>query len=161
MSNYPTLNVELCVLGARRWAIACGEPNMESSIDTPVHSPRMIISVNAESKVSFKFEAMFVTIADGALPADHKKFHELAQSLCPESEYFLCEGIPYEMATLMGYQTKSLRKWDFPFKRLDHNNCDMWLCSASKKSTTRWCKHCTNLMYYITGKGKKRQSITT
>jgi len=107
---------------------------MESIIDTPVHSPRMIISVNAESKVCFKFEAMFVTIADGTLPADHKKFPDLAQSLCPESEYFLCEGIPYEMATLMGYQTKSLRQWDFPFKRLETTIIVICGCTLHQRS---------------------------
>ena len=84
----------------------------------------------------FKLEAMFVTIAVGALPADRTRFHELVQSLCPKSGYFMCKGIPYEMATTMGYQTRSLCKWDFPYKRLDHKECEMWLHSISKKSTT-------------------------
>ena len=133
---------------------------MESSIDLPVYSSRMIITVSAEDTVSFKFEAMFVIIANGVLPADRDRFHELVRSLCPESGYFLCEGIPYEMATLMDFQTKSMRKWDFPFQRLDHKNCDMWMCSTSLTSTTRRCKCCSNLMYYIKREGKKQQAVT-
>ncbi|XP_065918300.1 uncharacterized protein [Dysidea avara] len=159
-STFPALIVESCVLGGRRWAIVRGKPSMESSIDLPVYSSRMIITVSAEDTVSFKFEAMFVIIANGVLPADRDRFHELVRSLCPESGYFLCEGIPYEMATLMDFQTKSMRKWDFPFQRLDHKNCDMWMCSTSLTSTTRRCKCCSNLMYYIKREGKKQQAVT-
>lgn len=130
---------------------------MALSIDSPIYTPRMVISVNAENVVCFKFEALFITIAKGVLPADQNQFYKYIQSLCPDSKYFICEGIPYEMVTLMDYQTKNMRKWDFPFQRLDHNNCEMWVQSGS---VNRRCYCCSNLMYYINRGAKKQQSVT-
>ena len=125
----------------------------------------MIICSESKTTVTFKFEVLFVAIVTEVLPDDQNRFDELISSMCPDSRYFMCQGIPHNMSTMMAFQTNSLRSWDLPFQRLDHKDCIMWLkstsSSASAKTPPQRCKGCTNLMYYIRREGKKRESVTS
>ena len=115
--------------------------------------------------VTFKFEVLFVAIVTGVLQDDQSCFYELISSICPDSRYFMCQGIPHNMSIIMAFQTKSVCSWDQPFQRLHHKDCIMWLkstsTSASAKTPPQKCKLCTNLMYYIRREGKKWESVTS
>ena len=152
------LTVGVSILDGRKWATAYGKVEMETSINSPVHKARLIMSSESETSVHFKFEVLLVAILSGVLPNDQNCFNEFVQLLCPGSGYFICQGTPYSMIDSMVFQTKSLRQWEFPLQRLDHKDCVLWLKSISttKQSLMQRCKACTNLMYYIKREGKKR-----
>lgn len=120
----------------------------------------MTLSSENKTTVNFKFEVLFVVIVNAVLPDDQNRFDELVNFMSPESGYYVCQGIPYSMSTMMAFQTKSVHKWDFPFQRLGHKDCIMWLRSTATSSSPQRCKFCANLMYYIRREGKKRQSVT-
>ena len=108
-------------------AIVHWKAEMEMSINSPIHTPRMTLNSENETTVNFKFEVLFVVIASGVLPDDQNHFDELINSMSPESGYFVCQGIPYSMNTIMAFQTKSVRKWDLPFQQLDHKECKIYI----------------------------------
>ena len=137
--------------------------NLKSIIG--VGLPRTIICSESKTTVTFKFEVLFVAIVTGVLPDDQNHFDKLISSMCPDSGYFMCQGIPQNMSTMMTFQTKSLRSWDLPFQQLDHKDYIMWLKSTSSspsaKAPPQRCKFCTNLMYHIRREGKKQESVTS
>ena len=53
---------------------------LEQNIQAPIHSPRMVINVENESLVSFKFEVLYIPLFSGHLPADSTHFHELVKT---------------------------------------------------------------------------------
>ena len=151
--------MKVSIVSGKKWAIVDGKAEIEPSINSPIHSPRMIICNESKTTVTFKFEVLFVAIVTGVLQDDQSCFYELISSICPDSRYFMCQGIPRNMSIMMAFQTKSVCSWDQPFQRLHHKDCIMWLkstsTSASAKTPPQKCKLCTNLMYYIRREGKK------
>ena len=107
---------------------------------------------------------MFLSVNNGVMPSDEQEFYDLVSSMLPDSGYFLCQGLPTGMDSVMGFQTKSLRQWCIQFNRLDHKSCSLWLKGITKpgylQAQSIRCKLCTNLMYYIKREGKKRQTVT-
>ena len=117
--------------GEKTWGIIVGEPMIETNMQTPMHTPRMVINAVDESLVSFKFEVLYTPIVSGYVPADNIRFHQLLKSLLPESGYFMCQGIPVESSSQMTYKSKSARFWGMPFGRVDHKDCPLWLIAVT------------------------------
>ena len=117
----------------------------------------MIVTCENEIDVSFSFEVNFISVQHGQLPGDKECFDKVIASLLPGSCYYLCKGLPSDFSTMMAFDTKKMRKWGFPFHRLDHQDCPMWFFCTSAQER---CECCTKLMYYIRMEGKKRQSLT-
>lgn len=96
----------------------------------------------------------------GQLPEDNMHFHELLQTLLPGSGYFLCQGLPSDLASMMTYDTKSARRWGLPFGRVDHQECPLWVKAVSSSTSSRGqpqrCEKCMNLMYYARREAKRR-----
>ena len=92
-SRYPPLSVEVAVHDGRTWGIIRGGIGIEPNIQTPLHNPRIVICSESNSSVTFKFEAAYVLLVCGRLLEDNEHFHELVQTLLPESGYFLCQGL--------------------------------------------------------------------
>ena len=46
--------------GEKTWGIIVGEPMMETNVQTPMHTPRMVINSVDESLVSIKFEVLYI-----------------------------------------------------------------------------------------------------
>ena len=141
----------MAVHDGRTWGIIRGGIGIEPNTQTPLHNPRIVICLESNSSVTFKFEATYVPLVCGHLPEDNERFHELVQTLLPGSGYFLCQGLPSDVASLMVYDTKSARKWGLPFGRVDHKECPMWLRieSTARSSERERCEKCSKLMYYV------------
>ena len=108
--------MKVSIVSGKKWAIVDDKAEIEPSINSPIHSPRMIICSESKTTVTFKFEVLFVAIVTGVLPDDQSCFYELISSMCPDSGYFMYQGIPHNMSIMMAFQTKSLRSWDQPFQ---------------------------------------------
>ena len=110
----------------------------------------MVINVENESLVSFKFEVLYIPLFSGHLPADSTHFHELVKTLLPESGYFMCQGLSSEVSSQMIFKTKSARFWGIPFVHVDHNDCPLWLVAMSATGLSSVCVHkcdkCPNLI---------------
>ena len=155
----------MAVHDGRTWGIIRGGIGIEPNIQTPVHNPRIVICLESNSSVTFKFEAMYVPLVCGRLPEDDGRFHELVQTFLPGSGYFLCQGLPSDVASLLVNDTKSARKWGLPFGRVDHRECPMWLkvdstARSSQRVKPQRCEKCSKLMYYVKREAKKRSSVT-
>ena len=134
---------------------------IESNSPTPLHNPRAVIYSQSDSLVTFKLEAMFVPQVEGHLPEDNTRFHEVLQTLLPASGYFLCPGLPNDVASLLTFDTKSARRWGLPFGRVDHKDCLLWVkVASSSKGQPLRCEKCTNLMYYVRRAARKRRSMS-
>ena len=161
---FPQLTVEWGVHDCRKFAIIHRGLRMEFSSPTPLHNPRAVIIADSDTLVTFKFEVMFIPQVCGQLPEDNMRFHELLQTLLPGSGYFLCQGLPSDVASLMTYDTKSSRRWGLPFGRVDHQECPLWVKAASSSTSSRGqpqrCEKCINLMYYVRREAKKRRSVS-
>ena len=124
----------------------------------------MVITSENEALISFRFEALYTTLAAGFLPANLDRFHILAKSLLQDSGYFMCQGIPPDVSFMMSFTTKNARIWGLPFGRVDHKDCPMWLMAIPTGTSTstgvQRCDKCTNLMYYIAREAKKQQKVT-
>ena len=72
------LIIQIAIHSGIKWAIIQRDTS-EICIDTPIHTPRMVIRAKDENMVSFKFEAMltFVPLETGFLPTNNDRFHEL------------------------------------------------------------------------------------
>ena len=137
---------------------------MEPNIQTPLHNPRMVICSEGDQSVMFKFEATYISLLSGQLPEDSERFHELVKTLLPGSGYFLCSGLPADVASMLTYETKSARKWGLPFDRVDHKECLMWLNTDSAPGSSRKqpqrCHKCSQLMYYVRRESRKRALLS-
>ena len=161
---YPQLTVELQIHDGRRWGIIHRGIEIEPNIQTPLHNPRTVICSDSDSLVTFNFEAMFFPKVSGSLPKDNGRLHEILQTLLPGSGYFLCQGVPSDVISLMTYKTKSARRWELPFGRVDHQDCPLWVKETSSDTSSQGqpqrCKKCAKLTYYIRREAKKRKSVT-
>ena len=164
VSLYPQLTVEVGVRDCKKWGIIHGGIRIEPNSQTPVHNPRAVISSGGNSLVTFKFEAMLLPQVSGHLPEDNERFLEVLQTLLPGSGYFLCQGLPSEVTSLMTYDTKNARRWGLPFGRIDHQECPLWVKEASSSTSPHGqpqrCEKCANLMYYVRRQEKKRKLMT-
>ncbi len=137
---------------------------MEPNLQTPLYSSRMVITSENETSISFKFEVLFTTIVSGIIPANLNHFHDLVNSLNPDSGYFVCQGVPRDVsALLMNCTTKSACTWGLPFGRVDHKECPLWLMAipvAGSSMGIHRCDSCTQLTDYVVREAKKRKRIT-
>ena len=156
-TKFPQLTMQLVATADKKWALVQGKIDLDSLSQSPFHNPRMIVTCENDGDFSYSFEANFVSIHHGQLPRDKECFNKLIASLLPGSGYSLCKGLPSELSTAMAFDTKKIRKWGFPFHRLDHQDCPMWFCSISALER---CECCSQLMYYVRRQGQKRQSVT-
>ena len=74
-------------------------------MQTPMHTPQMVINAVDDSLVSFKFEVLYTPVASGYVPADNIRFRQLLKSLLPKSGYFMCQVILVESSSQMTYKT--------------------------------------------------------
>ena len=91
----------------------------------------MIINVDNESLVSFKFEVLYIPLFSDCLPSDSTHFHELMKTLLPESGYFMCQGLPSEVSSQMTFKTLSACFWGIPFGRVDQRLSIVVSCGVS------------------------------
>jgi len=163
-SLYPQLTVEVGVHDHKKWGVIQGGLGIEPNSQTPLHKSRAVICSDSDSLVTFQFEVLFIPQVCGRLPDDNEKFHEILQTLLPGSGYFLCQGLPSEVASLMTCNTKSTRRWGLPFNRVDHKECPLWMKAASPSTSSQLqlqrCEKCTKLMYYVRRAEKRKQSVT-
>ena len=161
---YPLLTIIVTFLSGKKWGILQCKVEVEPNLLTPIYNPRMVITTENETSLTFKFEVLYKTLVFGHLPADLDRFHDLVKSLLPDSGYFACEGIPPDVSATMSFNTKSARIWGCPFGRVDHIDCPMWLmaipATGSSSLGIQRCEKCTNLMYYIVREAKKRREVT-
>lgn len=115
IGQYPQLSVEVAVHDHRKWVIIQGGTRIELNSQTPVHNPRLIICCDVYSSVTFKFEVLFLPHVCGHLPEDSDRFYAVLQTIVPRSGYYLCQGLPSEVASLMTYDTKTARRLGLPF----------------------------------------------
>ncbi len=128
----------------------------------PTRNPRVVVrSPHAPGDVTFKFQVNFVTLQSGVVT--EPAFHQLLQMLQPKSGYYLCPGLPKNTAEQLPFNTRSARKWGYPFETVDHKKCSMWFYLGKvPKNLGRppTCEHCSQLYYHMTKKAKEWESIT-
>ena len=150
----------------KKWGIIQGGLGIEPNSLTPLHRSRAVLCSDSDSLVTFKFEVMFVPQVSGRLPEDNERFHGLLQTLLPGSGYFLCQGLPSEVASLTTCNTKTTRRWGLPFNRVDHQECALWLkvtrspWSTSSQVQLQRCEKCTKLIKYVKRAEKRKKLVT-
>ena len=109
---------------------------------------------------SYTFEVHYITLHTG-INRD-SGFHSWLNTMLPGSGYYLCPGIGNE-DYISSSNAMSVRTWGFPFNRVDHKNCQLWLPMApqsNKWTHSRTCKKCTELFCYLRKERRRRGAIT-
>ncbi len=162
--RYPTLTVTSQVNCDGHWASIRAAETMCSPLvsKAPVQNPQMLVHASHldPTRITFKFQAHFIPLFSGLVT--DALFETLLKSLLPESNYRLCPGLPSDLMDDMNFECKSARKWGFPFHRIDHHKCQLWipvkLTPWLKQEPT--CGYCKVLTRYIRERVKKHASLT-
>ena len=128
----------------------------------PVPNPRMVLRFPfGQGTNTYTFEVNFTAICTGAIGGSD--FHAWLQTMLPGSGYYLCPGIRNEVVSYTNSSAKSIRKWGFPFNRVDHRHCQLWLPMpefSKKWSHSPTCEKCTALFSYLRKETKRKAVIT-
>jgi hypothetical protein len=111
----------------------------------PSFNPRLVLQAHSDGSVEFIFEVNSVVAKSGKYPEDHDLLHELIVSLDPSSCYCICNGLSDKVRHRVkdvSLQMRGLRHWGFPFQRVDHQECDLWVKS---NETSSICSKCLKL----------------
>lgn len=136
---------------------------------TPVLNPRMVVKAptafsSPSSTVTYIFEAHFAPVASGFITCEEHRtrFFELLDSMSPDSQYHLCPGLPSNIISELQIAAKNVRKWRFPFDRVDHVNCLMWFKEEDPSMTGRrslpLCPFCLELSHYLSRRIRQKNS---
>lgn len=109
----------------------------------PQFCPRLVLHAQSDGTVEFVLDVQSVVAHRGTLPKDRTLMHDLIASLDPNSGFYVCGGLSERMQKRIGeygLQMRGLRRWGFPFQRVDHQECDLWIkgeqsvvCAKCKK----------------------------
>ena len=163
----PSLCVkECCEDDTKCFAIIDRGLSLNSLLSTPISNPRMILTMALDPKrdtveTTYTFEAHFEPIKSGKV--GDGQFNELIESLHPSSTYYLCEGIPQDVACNVTFDAKNLRKWGFPLHRTDHTQCLMWFHLEKVPLNLKYgvrCTFCSKLYHYLICENSRRQKVT-
>ena len=108
----------------------------------PSFSPRLVLQAHSDGNVDFIFEVNSVVAKSGKFPEDQDLLHELVVSLDPSSCYCICSGLSEKVqhkVKEVNLQMRGLRHWGFPFHRVDHQECDLWVKSSESSSICGKC----------------------
>ena len=109
----------------------------------------------------YTFEVNFTALHTG--PIGGSDFHAWLHTMLPGSGYYLCPGIGNTAVCSDSSSAKSVCKWGFPFDRVDHKNCKLWLpmpALSKKWSHTPTCEKCTELFSYLRRESRRKAAIT-
>ena len=157
---YPQLSISLHTDAEAQWATITGTISTIVPLPgRPVANPRMLIRFPfCQTNNKYTFEVNFIDLHCGEI--GDAGFHQWLKTLLPNSGYYLCPGV---MNTDTGSNVKSLRRWGFPFNRVDHKNCELWI--PMPKVSGKWrhlptCTNCVKLASYLNFEERRKASIT-
>ena len=128
----------------------------------PVPNPRMVLRFPfGQGNNTYTFEVNFTALHTG--PFGGSEFHALLKTMLPGSGYCLCPGIGNAAECSASSSAKSIRMWGFPFNRVDHKKCQLWLpmpALSKKWSHSPTCEKCTALFCYLRKETRRKAAIT-
>ena len=110
----------------------------------PQFCPHLVLHAQSNDTVDFVMDVQSVVAHRGTLPKDRSLMHELIASMDPSSGYCVCGGLSERMQKRIGeygLQMRGLRRWGFPFQRVDHEECELWI----KSEPSVVCAKCEKL----------------
>lgn len=110
----------------------------------PQFCPRLVLHAHSDGTVDFVLDVQSVVAHRGTLPKDRTLMHDLIASMDPSSGYCMCGGLSERMQKRIGeygLQMRGLRRWGFPFQRVDHQECELWI----KSEPSVVCAKCKKL----------------
>ena len=162
-SQYQALSISIYTDIEAQWVMITGSVSSSTPFPgRPVPNPRMLLRFPfAQGNNTYIFEVNFVALHTG--PIGGSDFHAWLNTMLPNSGYYICPGIGYEALCSANSSAKSVRKWAFPFDRVDHKNCQLWI--PMPKVSTKWshsptCKKCTALFCYLKKETRRKEKIT-
>ena len=161
--QYSALSISTYTDGEAQWVMITGSVSTVTPFPgKPVPNPRMVVRFPfREEGGTFTFEVNFTTLCTGV--AGDLSFHGWLQTMLPDSRYDLCPGVTKEAVDCVGNRAKSIRRWGYPFERVDHNHCQLWI--PTLKVTAKWnhaptCEKRTQLYSYAKRDTKTKAAIT-
>lgn len=109
----------------------------------PQFCPRLVLHAHSDDTVDFVLDVQSVVAQRGTLPKDRSLMHELIASMDPSSGYCVCGGLSERMQKRIeeyGLQMRGLRRWGFPFQRVDHQECELWIKGEQSSVVCVKCK---------------------
>ena len=161
---FPTLNTKTFSDAKVWWAVIGREPTSTFSPLTgksPIVTPRVIVQETQgdQSSLSYRFEVNFVTMYAG-VPSD-TNFMMYLRSMLPGSNYHICSGLSENATLHPEWDSPSVRRWGFPFNRVDHRGCQMWIAGGTcTRNQSSMCSCCKSLTSNILLRDKKRLSAS-
>ena len=162
-SQYQALSISIYTDIEAQWVMITGSVSTRTPFPgRPVPNPSMLLRFPfAQGNNTYIFEVNFVALHTG--PIGGSDFHAWLNTMLPNSGYYICPGIRYEALCSANSSAKSVRKWAFPFNRVDHKNCQLWI--PMPKVSTKWshsptCKKCTSLFCYLKKETRRKEVIT-
>ena len=158
--NYPEVTISCTSSNEVDWAIIQGQLLLSSSLPYPSYNPRVILSWSqTEQEVNVTFEVNLVPIKQAKCGSDVLELFQMVETLLPTSGFVLCQGLDEKVAEEATFDCKNVRKWGFPFNRMDHIDCVMWF-QRPPDSTINRCGKCRDLGYYLKKEVQRRKSVT-
>ena len=128
----------------------------------PVPNPRMVLQFPfGQGNNTYTFEVNCTALHTG--PIGGSDFHSWLNTMLPGSGYYLCPGIGNGIGCSASSSAKSIRKWGFPFNRVDHKNCQLWLPKpelSKKWNHSPTCNKCMELFSYLRRETRRKAAIT-
>lgn len=158
-AQYPPLSISVYCDSEAQWVMITGSISTRTPLPgIPVPNPRMVLRFPfGQGNNTYTFEVNCIALRTG--PIGDSDFHSWLNTMLPSSGYYLCPGIGNGVEC----STKSVRKWGFPFHRVDHKNCQLWLpipVMSKKWSHSPTCAKCTSLFSYIRKETRRKAAIT-
>lgn len=162
-AQYPPLSISLYFDSEAQWVVITGSVSTWTPLPgRPVPNPHIVLRFPfGQGNNTYTFEVNSIDIHTG--PIGDSDFHARLNTMLPSSSYYLCPGIGNGAECSATSRAKSIRKWGFPFNRVDHKNCELWLpmpALSKKWGHSPTCVKCTALFSYLRKETRRKAAIT-
>ena len=150
--SFSLLHCRLLRTDSSSWIEISSESSVViTRVGTPVSITRLVLNKN-----KFSFECLFGGRSEeGTCSTDLSVLLPYLESMLPTSSMKFCPGIVdyEERFKSVRFDSKNLRRWAFPFLRIDSMQCSVWhqvgktVCLEEKSSPTVLCRSCKQLQH--------------